>query len=362
MDYSTKATVFGLNLRGGTDTLDNGVGFMGANTRDPNLVGFSIPVEAFVQKYGGITKGKNIIREQGAPIIEAYNPRTGQTVQGPLVDLGPGKGPQSRGVGLDATYGAAQQLGLTGMDEVKYRFVSAPGATGTIQPGQFGTRPTTGEQTAFELPADVRSMINTASASPAEVQLPQFQGFQMPQAGGLPPESVVNPVTGQTVPVQSEQAMRGRARTNQGGPSSLPTMGSGIQSSGSITGGTNPGQVLAQGVPQLLEKLLSPDAWSSSPVGRLFTPGENGEPSPVGSFADTIRNLFGGGNEDNILASNQAGFIDFGNDPEGTSSGTSSGNGVIRGGYDYLKSFFSNNSSSNSTGPVGVDNIDSSRS
>lgn len=397
MSYATKATIFGLNLKGQPDSLDNGVGFMGANTRDPNLVGFSIPVEAFAAKYGGVSEGKRIIREQGAPMLEVTNPKTGQTVQGPLVDIGPGRGPQSRGVGLDATYGAAQQLGLTGMDGVTYNFVSAPGATGDYSPGQYGTQASPGQQqmvngqpfspgagemviplppengmqapevqNAFQLPSDVQNMRNNVSTSPQAVN-PGTAMFPQTVAPEAQPSSVVNR-NGQRVPVTSEQA---RTRFNQGGAASLSVPP--VTSGSSAGGGANIGTALAKGIPQLIKTFTDPEALSNSPLGKITNsifgdPDGDGQ-TGVGAFGNTIKNLFSGFSSGSqggpqssavsaldspSMSEMPSGSMDSSLDySDSVSTGTSSGNGYLHGGYEYLKNFFTDNTSSNSTGPTG---------
>jgi|GEM_PF-4738278 len=112
--YLTGATTtFGRNLDGSVDGQDNGQGAWGANTRDPNLLGVSLPISMLRAKYGdeNAANGK---------MVEVVNPRTGQKATVPIVDKGPG---EDTGNMMDLTYGLAKQLGSTGKDQFQMRFV-----------------------------------------------------------------------------------------------------------------------------------------------------------------------------------------------------------------------------------------------
>lgn len=342
---TTKATVFGLNMRGGYDSLDNGIGFMGANTRDPGLVGVSLPIEAFKDLYGGITAGKNIIREQGSPLIEVTNPKTGQTIQAPLVDLGPSQSQQSKGVGLDLTYGAAQALGATGLDPMQYKVISAPGATGTIDPGEFGTFGNQEEST----------IIASTDTAPALSQ-PFTPVTQVKEVG----TGGVNPATGelvkggQTGPLQQKQA---RGFNPLESASSLFT---GISES---KGGSTVGNLIAQAIPTLLGPLTQGIAGrdQTSSLGKVggsirnFFEGDIGTGNTNSAWptiSESIASIFGTSSKSSLAARP---------DDSKVSTGTSSANGRIQGGFSNIANFFGGNASSNSTGPVGAANVDTSR-
>lgn len=348
---TTKATVFGLNMKGGYDSLDNGIGFMGANTRDPGLVGVSLPIEAFKELYGGITKGKNIITQQGSPLIEVTNPKTGQTIQAPLVDLGPSRAQQAKGVGLDLTYGAAQALGATGLDPMNYRIVSAPGATGSINPGMFGTQPIDGVGQALE----ETSLIASTDTAPTLSQpfTPTTQAKEVGTGG-------VNPATGELVKGSTAGPM---ARQEKAGFNPLEAASSLFANISSSKGGNPVGNLIAQAIPTLLGPLTQGIAGrdTTSSMGKVggsirnFFEGDIGSGNPNTPFptlSETIQSIFGTSSKSSLAARP---------DDSKVSTGTSSANGRIQGGFSNIANFFGGNGSSNSTGPVGASNIDTSR-
>ena len=123
-EIKTRATVFGLNPDGSVDKEDNGKGWLGANTRDPSLVGVSIPIQDVVGMYGSLDAARKHIAKNGAPMFNVTNPKTGAKIQAPLVDVGPSRSQVAKGVGLDLTYGASKALGGTGLDQMQYSLAS----------------------------------------------------------------------------------------------------------------------------------------------------------------------------------------------------------------------------------------------
>lgn len=116
---STIATVFGLNMDGTLDQEDDGVGspFLGSvNTRDPHLVGASIPIAIAKQKFGSV---KSVRGNQ----VEVFYLANGLSIVAPIVDFGPSVGQVKKGIALDLTLGAQRALGGNGKIKVKYRFV-----------------------------------------------------------------------------------------------------------------------------------------------------------------------------------------------------------------------------------------------
>lgn len=116
---TTMATVFGLNMDGSIDAEDNGVGspFLGSiNTRDPHLVGASIPIALAKGKFGSLktVKGNK---------VEVTHLANGSRVTAPIVDFGPSVAQVKKGMALDLTLGAQIALGGNGKIPVQYRFV-----------------------------------------------------------------------------------------------------------------------------------------------------------------------------------------------------------------------------------------------
>lgn len=115
----TLATVFGLNMDGSVDTEDNGVGspILGSvNTRNPHLIGASIPIALAKQKFGSLqnVRGKR---------VEVTHVANGLQIVAPIVDFGPSVAQVAKGMALDLTLGAQVALGGNGKIPVKYRFV-----------------------------------------------------------------------------------------------------------------------------------------------------------------------------------------------------------------------------------------------
>lgn len=110
---SGSATVFGRNLDGSIDSQDNGIGAWGANTRDPSLVGVSLPISLLKAKYGDTSAAKG-------QMVEVINPKTGSRIVAPIVDKGPAAW---TGNAIDLTYGAAKQLNASGKDAMQFRFM-----------------------------------------------------------------------------------------------------------------------------------------------------------------------------------------------------------------------------------------------
>lgn len=133
---SGTATTFGLqpntvvNSDGTVDTKyldpgDKGWGAFGYNTRDPKLVGASLPVDVIKQSIGDYTTDAGLIRQikDGNYKVVVTNAK-GQTETMPLVDAGPANW---TGNLVDLTYGATKKLGLTGKDQVSVQLVGQDG-------------------------------------------------------------------------------------------------------------------------------------------------------------------------------------------------------------------------------------------
>jgi hypothetical protein len=255
--YTTKATIFGLNTNGSIDSLDNGRGFMGANTRDPSLQGVSIPIDAFKQLYGSVSAGKQAIQKYGSPQFEVTNPKTGQTILAPLADLGPSVGQQQKGVGLDLTYGASQALGGTGLDTMQYKVASAPGSVGSILAGQFGTQASPELQTGGD-----------NNVKLAQSLTPVSQAVPTQSAG-------INPSSGQLVQGGTAGPMQ---RKSSSSGNSMNPIAQVAQSA--LTGGANAGEAIVQALPLV-------NQFAQGIAGRDTTSG-------LGKVGGSVRNVFEG--------------------------------------------------------------------
>ena len=156
---SGNATTFGLNPNtvvnadGTVDTKyidkeDNGYGAFGYNTRDPKLVGASLPVEVLKQSIGDYTKNPKIWSQihNGEYKIAVTNPKTGQTEVMNIVDSGPATW---TGNAVDLTYGATKKLGFTGKDNASYKLIGPDGKNIQIKgfhPSSTVTQPTKSNQ------------------------------------------------------------------------------------------------------------------------------------------------------------------------------------------------------------------------
>jgi hypothetical protein len=124
---NTLATIFGLNYDGSIDAGDNGEGaFVDLSTaepystRDPKLVGCSIPIPMFREMLGGdkqaVSAGKFKVWIEGFA----------QHVQ--IVDLGPGRdGKLLEDRYLDRTYGLCKAMGSTNNIRVNYAVIGPDG-------------------------------------------------------------------------------------------------------------------------------------------------------------------------------------------------------------------------------------------
>lgn len=138
-ERTTKATVFGYkdkNDSGRGTPLMNPAGarYGGLNTNYRSCVGASLPIEILAAHWGikplGYRKGKPYWswydfagpRMAGLQIYSYVTKRWHDPV--PLKDVGPGKGPQARGVGLDVCAGTNREIGGNGMTRVKYRLIA----------------------------------------------------------------------------------------------------------------------------------------------------------------------------------------------------------------------------------------------
>lgn len=124
--FQGRSTVFGLNMDGSIDPEDNGQGAFGYNTRDPELKGFSLPVDTIKKYIGDYTKDPAVYRaiQSGRYRVAATNLDTGQSLTAPIVDAGPAKW---TGNVLDSTLGAARHLGLDGDGRVSYQILGQDG-------------------------------------------------------------------------------------------------------------------------------------------------------------------------------------------------------------------------------------------
>jgi hypothetical protein len=124
------ATTFGLNPDGTVDTQDNGVGFKGANTRDPNLVGVALHPDDL--------KGAGIpYRDWKNVVVEVTNPQTGQTQRGKVVDL-----LGNKDASIDLTYGMTKAVGADGKTPVNWKIVGVD--TGSSNPPTASNNALTG--------------------------------------------------------------------------------------------------------------------------------------------------------------------------------------------------------------------------
>lgn len=355
MALNTKATVFGLNLDGSVDTQDNGKGWLGANTRDPSLVGVSLPIPAIEKMYGSLPAARKAIAANGAPTFDVTNPATGQTVTAPLVDVGPSAGQQAKGIGLDLTLGASRALGGTGLNPMNYVINSAPGSVSGINPGEFGTNAVEGL---------VNPLVATSDSSPTLISpfTPSVPSAPSVQTGG------VNPATGQLVP----GATAGPESAKTSKPFNPIEAASALFTNMSAAKGGSPvGNTIAAAIPSLLGPLTNGIAGrdTTSNMGKVggsirnFFEGDIGSGNvndPWPSITESIKNVFSsfGGNNNagglSVAARDAVGA-------DGSTTGSSSANGIFQGGMASIRNFFGNNGSSNSTGPVGLSNVDTSR-
>ncbi len=111
------ATTFGFN-----DPMDSGYGRWGDRTNNTTLNGVALPREVLAGLFGPGGAGD---KNWHGRMIEVVNTLTGAVAKLPIVDIGPGKGPQSRGVVIDLTEGAKRLLGANGLTPIAYR---VPGA------------------------------------------------------------------------------------------------------------------------------------------------------------------------------------------------------------------------------------------
>ena len=127
-----QSTTFGLNYDGSIDRTDNGRGAFGYNTRDPALVGASVNIPDMVRMFGPDIQNPNsqtfarvnqLVRN-GDLQVQVTDPKTGQTMQMPLVDMGPAA---STGARLDLTHAASRIFRTQGKAVLGYRFVNRYG-------------------------------------------------------------------------------------------------------------------------------------------------------------------------------------------------------------------------------------------
>jgi hypothetical protein len=109
------------------DKGDNGWGVFGYNTRDPNLIGASLPVDVVKASIGDYTKDPAIISEvKNGNYKVAITNADGKTQVVKLVDTGPANW---TGNLVDLTYGATKALKLSGKDMVDVQLIGPNGGT-----------------------------------------------------------------------------------------------------------------------------------------------------------------------------------------------------------------------------------------
>lgn len=115
----TKATVFGLNMDGSPDQLDNGRGapVLGyINTANTQVVGAALPIPILKKRYGSLKAARG-------QFIEVEHPSKGKSIIAQIVDLGPSNEQIKKGIALDLTYKAQHDLEGDGLIDVRFRFV-----------------------------------------------------------------------------------------------------------------------------------------------------------------------------------------------------------------------------------------------
>jgi hypothetical protein len=130
--YTGNASTFGLNPNGTLDTQDNGRGYFGYNTRDPNLKGVSLPHSVFRREIGDETDPNvQAAVKSGNYMVQVTGPNGQETL--PIVDLGPAAW---TGKAADLTYAATKSLGTNGNGPVNYKIVKGgqPTEAGTDNP------------------------------------------------------------------------------------------------------------------------------------------------------------------------------------------------------------------------------------
>jgi hypothetical protein len=134
--HEGRATWFGLNPDGSTDTQDNGQGaFIDKrtgkpyDTRDPRLVGVALPFRTLNSIFGDDYRTNPEVKaaiESGQYYVEVIGP-DGQRVNARIVDAGPA---EWTGNAIDLTYGAGTALGITsGAANVKFSVKRAADGT-----------------------------------------------------------------------------------------------------------------------------------------------------------------------------------------------------------------------------------------
>jgi hypothetical protein len=128
------STTFGLNYDGTYDREDNGRGAFGYNTRDPNLIGASVNTVDMQRMFPNdvwwqdgelqMTEGLKRLVRNGEIQVQVVDPRNGQTVQMPLVDIGPAAW---TGNILDLTHAASHLFRTGGKAMLGFRLVSRYG-------------------------------------------------------------------------------------------------------------------------------------------------------------------------------------------------------------------------------------------
>ncbi len=129
-----QATIFGLDYHARNDRTDNGVGAFGYNTRDPRLIGCSLPIPVLLQSIGRENFG--LIRRRQY-LVSIHSHYSGKTITGvPIVDEGPA---MWTGNCIDLTYGAVQAIGDHDNAICTYWILGADGKPVQIKGWAFST-------------------------------------------------------------------------------------------------------------------------------------------------------------------------------------------------------------------------------
>jgi hypothetical protein len=218
VDYHTfkfgNATTFGLNYDGTRDFGDNGVGFYNNpvtgrpyNTRDPNLIGASVPASDLVASFGQEATNPNSALSRmigrGDIQVQVAQPNGG-VVQMPLVDQGPGARENAT---LDLTHGASRLFLTQGKRVLGYRFVDRYGNPFTQGGGQNLAMANTGAPVQrFQeggLVADAQAAASPTSDA-ADVGLPLLMASAENQVP-IPQNQVAGPLPSARSPVLQPQ-------------------------------------------------------------------------------------------------------------------------------------------------------------
>ena len=109
--YNVRAALFGLNMDGTYDVLDDGLTLSNVNNRDPHLIGCGLPMYL----------GSPLPKLPWNTVVQVTNLDTAKSTNTLLVDLGPQK---SSGFGIKLTKAAMEAIGAPGDAMVNYRIIN----------------------------------------------------------------------------------------------------------------------------------------------------------------------------------------------------------------------------------------------